>query len=166
MGDILTLVERAQTQMDQKTAEAAAQKLISGRFTMNDWLDQMRQLRNMGPLEGILGMMPGGRQMLKQAGASMPTEKDLSRMEAIVLSMTAQERVHPELLKSQRRRRVAAGSGTTLADVNKLLKGFEQMQSVMRSLGGKGGAKGVRGRAKMLRQLQGMDPSQLGLPGR
>jgi signal recognition particle subunit SRP54 len=69
------------------------------------------------------------------------------------------------VLKSSRRRRIAAGSGTTLADVNKLLKGFEQMQSVMRSLGGKGG-KGVRGRARMLRQLQGMDPSQLGLPGR
>jgi signal recognition particle subunit SRP54 len=164
MGDILTLVERAQTQMDQKTAEAQAQKLLSGRFTMNDWLDQMRQLRNMGPLEGILGMMPGGRQMMKQAGAAMPTEKDLSRMEAIVLSMTAQERVHSEILKSARRRRVAAGSGTTLADVNKMLKGFEQMQSVMRSLGGKGGAKGARGKARMLRQLRGMDPSQLGLP--
>ena len=164
MGDILTLVERAQTQMDQKSAEAAAQKLLSGRFTMNDWLDQMRQLRNMGPLEGILGMMPGGRQMMKQAGASIPTETDLSRMEAIVLSMTAQERVHPDLLKSSRRRRIAAGSGTTLADVNRLLKGFEQMHALMRSVGGKGGAKGVRGRARMLRQLRGMDPSQLGLP--
>jgi signal recognition particle subunit SRP54 len=164
MGDILTLVERAQTQMDQKSAEAAAQKLLSGRFTMNDWLEQMRQLRNMGPLEGILGMMPGGRQMMKQAGASIPTEKDLSRMEAIVLSMTAHERIHPEVLKSSRRRRVAAGSGTSLADVNRLLKGFEQMQSLMRSVGGKGGAKGVRGRARMLRQLRGMDPSQLGLP--
>jgi signal recognition particle subunit SRP54 len=108
-------------------------------------------------------MIPGGRQMIKNAGSMMPTEKDLSRMEAIVLSMTAHERIHPEVLKSQRRRRVAAGSGTTLADVNKLLKGFEQMQSVMKSVGGKG-SKGVRGRARMLRQLQGMDPAQLGLP--
>jgi signal recognition particle subunit SRP54 len=77
--------------------------------------------------------------------------------------MTAHERIHPEVLKSSRRRRVAAGSGTTLADVNKLLKGFEQMQSVMKSVGGRG-SKGVRGRSRMLRQLQGMDPSQLGLP--
>jgi signal recognition particle subunit SRP54 len=165
MGDILTLVERAESQVDQRTAEAAAHKLLAGRFTMNDWLEQMRQLRKMGSLEGILGMLPGGRQMMKQAGGMVPNEKDLSRMEAIVLSMTAHERIHPEVLKSSRRRRIAAGSGTTLADVNKLLKGFEQMQSVMRSLGGKG-AKGVRGRARMLRQLQGMDPSQLGLPGR
>ena len=164
MGDILTLVERAQAQMDETAAEAAAQKLLSGRFTMNDWLEQMRQLRNMGPLEGILGMLPGGRQMMKQAGGMVPTEKDLSRMEAIVLSMTARERVHPEVLKSSRRQRIAAGSGTTMADVNKLLKGFEQMQSVMKALGGRGTGKGVRGRAKMLRQLRGMDPSQLGLP--
>ena len=127
--------------------------------------ETMRQLRNMGPLEGILGMLPGGRQMMKQAGATMPTEKDVSRMEAIVLSMTAYERVHPEVLKNSRRRRIAAGSGTTMADVNKLLKGFEQMQSVMKSLGGKGG-KGVRGRARMLRQLRGIDPSQLGLPSK
>jgi signal recognition particle subunit SRP54 len=156
-------VERAQSQVDQHTAEATAKKMLAGRFTMNDWLEQMRQLRRMGPLEGILGMIPGGRQMVKQAGGMMPTEQDLSRMEAIVLSMTDHERVHPELLKSSRRRRVATGSGTTLADVNKLLKGFEQMQSVMKSVGGRG-SKGVRGRARMLRQLQGMDPSQLGLP--
>jgi signal recognition particle subunit SRP54 len=166
MGDILTLVERAQAQMDEKQAEAAAQKLLAGRFTMNDWLDQMRQLRSMGPLEGILGMLPGGRQMMQQAGAAMPTEKDLSRMEAIVLSMTAHERTHPEVIRGPRRRRIAAGSGTTMADVNKMLKGFEQMQAVMRSLGGKGSAKGLRGRAKMLRRLGNIDPSQLGLPAR
>jgi signal recognition particle subunit SRP54 len=166
MGDILTLVERAQAQMDEKQAEAAAQKLLAGRFTMNDWLDQMRQLRSMGPLEGILGMLPGGRQMMQQAGAAMPTEKDLSRMEAIVLSMTAHERTHPEVIRGPRRRRIAAGSGTTMADVNKMLKGFEQMQAVMRSLGGKGSARGLRGRAKMLRRLGNIDPSQLGLPAR
>jgi signal recognition particle subunit SRP54 len=118
----------------------------------------------MGPLEGILGMLPGGRQMLKQAGGMVPTEKDLSRMEAIVLSMTAHERIHPELLKNSRRRRVALGSGTTMADVNRLLKGFEQMQSMMKAMGGKGTGKGVRSKARMLRQLRGMDPSQFGLP--
>jgi signal recognition particle subunit SRP54 len=164
MGDILTLVERAQSQMSEKKAEEAATRLLQGRFTMNDWLEQMRQLRNMGPLEGILGMLPGGRQMLKQAGGMVPTEKDLSRMEAIVLSMTAHERIHPELLKNSRRRRVALGSGTTMADVNRLLKGFEQMQSMMKAMGGKGTGKGVRSKARMLRQLRGMDPSQFGLP--
>ena len=166
MGDILTLVERAQAQMDQKQAEQAATKLLTGRFTMDDWLEQMRQLRRMGPLEGILGMLPGGRQMLRQAGGVMPTEKDLSRMEAVVLSMTPYERAHPEVLKNSRRRRIAMGSGTTTADVNKLLKGFEQMQSLMKALGGRGTGKGMRGKARLARQLRGLDPSQLGLPTR
>ena len=166
MGDVLTLVERAQAHIDQKQAEAAAQKLLSGRFTMDDWVEQMRQLRKMGPLEGVLGMLPGGRQMVRQAGAAMPTEKDLSRLEAIVLSMTSHERGHPEVLKGSRRRRIALGSGTTVADVNRLLKGFDQMQTMMKALGGRGGVKGVRGKARMLRQLQGLDPSQLGLPVR
>jgi signal recognition particle subunit SRP54 len=166
MGDILTLVERAQAHVDEKKAEAAAQKLLAGRFTMDDWLEQMRQLRTMGPLEGILGMLPGGRQMMKQAGGSVPSERDLARMEAIVLSMTPYERSHPEVLKNSRRRRIAAGSGTTTADVNRLLKGFEQMHSLMKALGGRGTGKGMRGRARMLRQLRGLDPSQLGLPSR
>jgi signal recognition particle subunit SRP54 len=164
MGDVLTLVERAQEQFDQKNAEEMVERSFAGRLTMDDWLAQLRQLRGMGSLEGVLGMLPGGRKLVQQAGAAMPSEQDLGRMEAIVLSMTAQERRHPEIIKGARRKRIAAGSGTTIADVNRLLKGFEQMQGMFKSLGGKG-TKGVRGKARMLRQLKNIDPSQLGQAG-
>ncbi len=164
MGDVLTLVERAQEQFDQKKAEEMVERSFAGRLTMDDWLAQLRQLRSMGSLEGVLGMLPGGRKLVQQAGAAMPSEQDLGRMEAIVLSMTLQERRHPELIKGSRRKRIAAGSGTTIADVNRLLKGFEQMQGMFKSLGGKG-TKGVRGKARMLRQLKNIDPSQLGQAG-
>jgi signal recognition particle subunit SRP54 len=165
MGDVLTLVERAQEQFDQKKSEEMVERSFAGRLTMDDWLTQLRQLRGMGSLEGVLGMLPGGRKMIQQAGAAMPSEQDLGRMEAIVLSMTAQERRHPELIKGSRRKRIAAGSGTTIADVNRLLKGFEQMQGMFKSLGGGKGPKGIRGKARMLRQLKNIDPSQLGQAG-
>jgi signal recognition particle subunit SRP54 len=164
MGDVLTLVERAQEQFDQKKAEEMVERSFAGRLTMDDWLAQLRQLRSMGSLEGVLGMLPGGRKMMQQAGAAMPSEQDLGRMEAIVLSMTTAERKHPELIKGSRRKRIALGSGTTIADVNRLLKGFEQMQGMFKSLGGKG-TKGVRGKARMLRQLKNIDPTQLGQAG-
>jgi signal recognition particle subunit SRP54 len=164
MGDVLTLVERAQEQFDQKKAEEMVERSFAGRLTMDDWLNQLRQLRSMGSLEGVLGMLPGGRKMMQQAGAAMPSEQDLGRMEAIVLSMTTAERRHPELIKGSRRKRIALGSGTTIADVNRLLKGFEQMQGMFKSLGGKG-TKGVRGKARMLRQLKNIDPTQLGQAG-
>ena len=164
MGDVLTLVERAQEQFDQKKAEEMVERSFAGRLTMDDWLAQLRQLRGMGSLEGVLGMIPGGRKLVQQAGAAMPSEQDLSRMEAIVLSMTVQERRHPELIKGSRRKRIASGSGTSIADVNRLLKGFEQMQGMFKSLGGKG-TKGVRGKARMLKQLKNIDPTQLGQAG-
>ena len=166
MGDILTLIERAQENVDQKHAEEMLERSFSGRLTMEDWLDQMRQLRRMGPLEGILGMVPGGKRMLAQAqqqGGAIPSEKDLARMEAIVLSMTPHERRHPEVIKGSRRKRIAAGSGTTIADVNRLIKGFDQMQSMMKALGGGRSTKGVRGKTRLLKQLRNMDPTQLPL---
>ena len=95
----------------------------------------------------------------------MPSEDDLGRMEAIVLSMTIYERRHPEVIKGSRRKRIAMGSGTTIADVNRLLKGFEQMQSMFKSLGGGKSTKGVRGKARMLKQLKNIDPTQLGQAG-
>ena len=165
MGDVLTLVERAQEQFDQKKAEEMVERSFAGRLTMDDWLAQLRQLRGMGSLEGVLGMLPGGRKLVQQAGAAMPSENDLGRMEAIVLSMTIQERRHPELIKGSRRKRIALGSGSTIADVNRLLKGFEQMQSMFKSLGGGKGTKGVRGKARMLKQLKNIDPTQLGQAG-
>jgi signal recognition particle subunit SRP54 len=171
MGDVLSLIEKAQEGVNAAEAEETAERLFSGRFTMDDWLSQMRQVRKMGPLEGILGMLPGGRDAMKQAGAGMPTESDLSRMEAIVLSMTPRERSRPEIIKGSRRRRIAQGSGTMTADVNRLLKGFAQMQTMFKMTGGsKGGkaGKGKMGQVRMLRELRknikGMDPTQLGLP--
>jgi len=166
MGDILTLIERAQENVDQEQAEAVLERSLAGKLTMQDWLEQMRQVRKMGPLEGVLGMMPGGKKLLAQAqqqGGAIPGEKDIARMEAIVLSMTTQERRHPEVIKGSRRKRIAAGSGTSIAEVNKLLKGFDQMQSMMKMLGGGKGTKGVRGKARMLKQLRNIDPSQLPL---
>jgi signal recognition particle subunit SRP54 len=163
MGDVLTLVERAQEHVDQKQAQEVMERSFAGKLTMEDFLAQLRQVRNLGPMEGVLGMLPGGRKLVQQAGSAMPSERDINRMEAIMLSMTAQERRHPELIKGSRRKRIAAGSGTTLADVNKLLKGFDQMQSVFKAIGGKS-SKGLRGKARMIKQLQGLDPSQLGLP--
>ena len=162
MGDVLTLVERAQERVSEKEARDLMERSMKGRLTMQDFVDQLRQVRSMGPLENVLGMMPGGRNLMKQAGGAMPSEQDMNRMEAIVLSMTPHERIHPELIKGSRRKRIAAGSGTTLADVNKLLKGFDQMQSVFKAIGGKPG-KGLRGKARMLRDLQGLDPTQLGI---
>ena len=160
MGDVLTLIERAQGTVDQKHAEEMVERSFAGRLTLEDFLEQLRQMRNLGPLEGVLGMMPGGRKLMQQAGAAVPSERDIGRMEAIVLSMTAQERRHPEVIKGSRRKRIAAGSGTTIADVNRLLKGFDQMQTVMKTIGG---GKGVRGKARMLRQLRDLDPTQLGI---
>ncbi len=165
MGDVLTLIERAQSQVDEKEAMAMSERLMEGRFTMDDWLAQMRQLRNMGPLENILNMIPGGRQVIKQAGSAMPSENDMKRLEAIVLSMTSHERRRPEVIKGSRRKRIALGSGTEVAEVNKMLKGFDEMQKMFKQLGGKGGSKpGMRGKVRALRQLQKMDTTQLGIP--
>jgi signal recognition particle subunit SRP54 len=163
MGDVLTLIERAQQHVDEKQAKAMEERLFAGRLTMDDFLEQMRQMRRMGSMESILGMLPGGRKLVQQAAGAMPTERDLSHMEAIVLSMTAEERRRPEIVKGSRRRRIAAGSGTQMAEVNRLIKGFEQMQAVFKQLGGGKGTKGTRGKMRMLRNLKGIDPTQLGL---
>ncbi len=162
MGDILTLVEKAQSKMDERQAVELGDRMLAGRFSMDDWLQQMRQLRDMGPLEGILGMLPGGRKLMQQAGSAMPSEGDLRKMEAIVLSMTPGERRRPDIIKGARRRRIASGSGTEVSDVNRLLKGFDQMQAMFKSMGGKG-SKGVRGKVRALRQLQNIDPTRIGV---
>jgi len=162
MGDVLTLIEKAQEHVDERKAKEMEERLLSGRLTMEDWIGQLRQIRQMGPLEGILGMLPGGRKLMQQAGGQMPTENDLKRLEAIVLSMTPEERRKPEIIKGARRKRIAMGSGTDISDVNKMLKGFEQMQQLFKQLGGGKGGKGMRGKMRMLKNLQGMDPTQLG----
>ena len=105
-------------------------------------------------------MMPGGRKLMQQAGSAMPSEGDMARMEAIVLSMTSAERRRPEIINGSRRQRIARGSGTEVVEVNRLLKGFSQMQTMMKGIGGKG-QKGMRGKLAALKQLQGIDPTKL-----
>jgi signal recognition particle subunit SRP54 len=134
MGDILSLVERAQETVDQEEAERVAQRLMESRFTLDDFRTQLAQVKKMGPIGQLLGMIPGAGQL---AGAAQQAVDDgqLRRIEAIIDSMTPGERRHPELIKASRRRRIATGSGTTPADVNRLLKQFGEMQRLMRQLG-------------------------------
>jgi signal recognition particle subunit SRP54 len=133
MGDIVSLVERAQETMDQAEAEEAAAKLAKGQFTLEDFVAQLRQVKKMGPLENVIGMLPGAGKIKDMAGA-MPSEQDMAHLEAIILSMTLQERRHPEILDGRRKRRIARGSGRQVQEVNQVLKGFEQMQQLMKQL--------------------------------
>ena len=135
MGDVLTLIEKAEQSFDEKKALEAAEKLRANRFSLSDYLDQMKQLRGMGDLEGLAGMIPGvDAKALK--GAKMD-EKALARQEAIILSMTQAERDNPAILNSSRKKRIAGGSGTSVVDVNRLLKQFEAMQQMMKQFSGK-----------------------------
>ena len=135
MGDVLTLIEKAEQSFDEKKAMEAAEKLRANRFSLSDYLDQMKQLRGMGDLEGLAGMIPGmDAKTLK--GAKMD-EKALSRQEAIILSMTQAERDNPAILNSSRKKRIAGGSGTSVVEVNRLLKQFEALQQMMKQFSGK-----------------------------
>ena len=135
MGDMLTLIEKAQQSFDEKKALEAAERLRANRFTLSDYLDQMNQLKNMGDLESVLSMLPGvDSKALK--GVKLD-DKAMARQEAIILSMTKAERENPAILNSSRKKRVAAGSGTTVVDVNRLLKQFEAMQQMTKQLTGK-----------------------------
>ena len=135
MGDVLTLIEKAEQSFDEKKAMEAAERLRANRFTLADYLDQMAQLRNMGDLGELMGMIPGmDAKALK--GAKLD-EKAMARQEAIILSMTKDERENPSKLNSSRKKRIAAGSGTSVVDVNRLLKQFEAMQQMMKQLSGK-----------------------------
>ena len=135
MGDVLTLIEKAEQSFDEKKAKEAAERLMQNRFTLSDYLDQMNQLRGMGDLGDIAGMIPGvDAKALK--GAKMD-EKQLARQEAIILSMTQAERNNPSVLNSSRKKRIAAGSGTSVVDVNRLLKQYETMQQMVKQFSGK-----------------------------
>jgi len=144
MGDMLTLIEHAEQAFEKDQAEQAATKLMEGEFTLDDFLDQMQQLKKMGPLGNLLGMMPGMPKELK--GAQIGDDQ-LKPVEAIIRSMTALERRKPELINGSRRTRIANGSGTTVGDVNRLVKQFSEMQKMMKKMGGMpGGKKGKKGR--------------------
>jgi signal recognition particle subunit SRP54 len=135
MGDVMTLVERAQEHYDEKTAAKMAEKLRKNSFTLEDMLDQMEQVRKMGPMGQILEMIPGMGGMAKQAQESVD-RGDLKRVEAIIRSMTPAERHEPGILNAGRRRRIAKGSGTRLQDVNQLIKQFGQLQKMMKQFSG------------------------------
>jgi signal recognition particle subunit SRP54 len=135
MGDILSLVERVQENVDRDEAEAVAQRMLEARFTLEDFRSQLQQIKKMGPIGQVLQLIPGAGQMAGAAQAAVDGG-ELKRLEAIIDSMTAEERRHPELIKASRRRRIALGSGATTADVNRLLKQFGEMQRVMKSISG------------------------------
>ena len=157
MGDVLTLIEKAEQSFDEKKALEAAEKLRANKFSLSDYLDQMAQLKNMGDLQDLAGMIPGlDAKALK--GAKMD-DKMLAHQEAIILSMTQAERDNPSMLNSSRKKRIAAGSGTSVVDVNRLIKQFDAMQQMMKQFSGKN--------MKKLQKKMGKGgfPGMPGMPG-
>jgi signal recognition particle subunit SRP54 len=133
MGDVLSLIEKAEQQVDEKQAEALQEKMRKDQFTLEDFLQQMRQVRKMGPLSGLIGMLPG-MGALKGLKDAEVDEGELNRLEAIILSMTPAERADPALINGSRRKRIATGSGTKVQHVKQLIKQFDQMRKMMRQM--------------------------------
>jgi signal recognition particle subunit SRP54 len=152
MGDVVSLVEKAEEAIDRKEAEQMAEKLRKADFNLEDFLSQLQSVKKMGPMQNLLGMLPGMSGMQLPDGA----DRQMARTEAIIRSMTPQERRKPDILNGRRRQRIANGSGVKIAEVNQLLKQFQQMQQMMRLLKGGGGR-------KMMRQMEAMKRSG-GLP--
>ncbi len=134
MGDMLSLIEQAEQVFEKEEAEKAAKKLVDGKFTLDDFLDQLQQLKKMGPLQNVLGMLPGVGAQLKGAEVS---DDQVKRTEAIIRSMTPAERENPQIINGSRRTRIASGSGTQVQDVNRLVKQFAEMQKMMKQFGGR-----------------------------
>jgi signal recognition particle subunit SRP54 len=141
MGDVLSLIEKAEQVYEQEEAEEAAARLMGGEFTLDDFLEQMQQLKKMGPLGNLIGMLPG---MPKELKGVQVEDDQLKRVEAIIRSMTPDERRRPEIINGSRRLRIANGSGTTTGEVNRLVKQFGDMQKMMKRMGGMGTKKGKR----------------------
>jgi signal recognition particle subunit SRP54 len=159
MGDVLSLIEKTEEAVERDDAEELERKLRKAEFTLEDFLKQMRQVRRMGPLTNLLGMLPGMGGALKEVRRMNVDERELDRLEAIILSMTPDERARPGIINGSRRKRIAQGSGTTVQAVNQLVKQFDQMRKLLRQvaqgkmpspeqlLGGAGGAGRARGGA-------------------
>ena len=154
MGDVLSLIEDAQNKLDEKEAEETARKLLQNKFDFNDMLEQFRQVRKMGPIQSVISKIPGMDKQLKNVDID---DHQLDRVEAIILSMTAEERKKPQIINPSRKRRIAAGSGMKVEDVNRLIRQFETTKKMMRSIKQK---KGARRRANM-----GMPPGMGGMGG-
>ena len=152
MGDVVSLVEKAAEAVDLEDAKRMEEKMRKGLFTLEDFLDQLRQMKKLGSLESVVGMLPGGSEMLKSADMSK-SEKEFRRMEGIICSMTLKERRTPQLLNARRRQRIAKGSGTSVAEVNNLLNRFSQMQQMMKKMG------------KFQKMMTKMGGGGMGIPG-
>ena len=157
MGDVLSLIEKAEKEMDLSSAEKIADKLKDNAFDMNDLLEQMRQMHKMGPLSQVLSMIPGAGK-IKDEDAERG-EREMKKIEAMICSMTAKERLKPSIIDPSRKRRIAAGSGTRVEDVNRLLRQFEQMQKLMKQFSG-GGKK-----SKQMRKMMANMPDMQNFPG-
>lgn len=155
MGDVLSLIEKVETELDEKKAEEAARKLQENKFDMNDLLEQFGQIKKMGSLKSIVSMIPGMDKQVKDADID---DNQLLRTEAIIKSMTKKERAHPDIINASCRRRIAAGSGMKVEDVNRLMKQYEQMKKMFKQMNSKGGKK------KLMRRMGGMNMGGMG-PG-
>ena len=160
MGDVLTLIEQAEKAFEKDSATEAAQRLMDGEFTLDDFLDQMQQLKKMGPLSGLLGMMPGMPKELKNAKID---DDDLKPVEAIIRSMTPAERRKPEIINGSRRNRIAVGSGTSVGEINRLVKQFSEMQKMMKRMGPM--TMGKKGKKKMPMMPGGLGALKGQMPG-
>ncbi|MBB6675445.1 signal recognition particle protein [Cohnella nanjingensis] len=154
MGDMLSLIEKAQTNIDAEKAKEMERKMRTAEFTFDDFLEQMEQVRKMGPIDQLLDMMPGMNKLKANPNFKID-EKQIARTEAIAKSMTKVEKQKPDIINYSRRKRIAAGSGATIADVNRLLKQFEDMKKMMKQFSGMMGPKGPKGGMKGLKNLLG-----------
>ncbi|MGN0494155.1 MAG: signal recognition particle protein [Acutalibacteraceae bacterium] len=140
MGDVLSLIERVESELDEKKAEEAAKKLQENKFDMNDLLDQFQQIKKMGPLKNVLSMLPGMDKQLRDVDID---DRQMLRIEAVIKSMTKKERAKPDIINASRRRRIAAGAGVKVEDVNKLLRQYEQMKKMFKQMNTKGGKRNL-----------------------
>ncbi len=140
MGDVLSLIERAENELDEKKAEETARRLQENKFDMNDLLDQFKQIKKMGSIKSLLSMVPGMEKQIRDVDID---ERQFLRIEAIITSMTAKERIKPDILNASRKKRIAAGSGTSVEDVNRLIKQYEQMKKMFKQFSGKNGKKSL-----------------------
>ncbi len=159
MGDIVALVEKAAANIDAEKAQAMAQKMAKGRFDLNDLAEQLAQMEKIGGLGGIMGMLPGAGKIKQQMANANINEKTIARQRAIILSMTPKERRSPDLLKASRKKRIAAGSGTEVQEVNRLLKQHRQMADMMKKMGGKAGKRGPMAKMAQMMGMGGGMPS-------
>jgi len=158
MGDMLTLIEKAENTVDMNEAERLAKRMEKNQFDMNDLLDQLQQIKKMGSIQSIIGMLPGVGSKLKDVDID---DRQFIRIEAIITSMTAAERKKPSIINPSRKRRIAAGSGNKVEDVNRLLKQFDQMQKMMKKMGGSIKGKNGKVSRRAMNRLAGMNMEDL-----